>query len=102
MLPTAAQTVRSLTAKRLAAAGTIAFICSPLSRLTATCFEIWAQSICLLRFWLTDRGSATSRANRFSNSVLMRHFCQLVRNWALASSRLGARPLLMMPSLGLT
>ena len=32
----------------------------------------------------------------------MRHFCQLVRNWALASSMLAARPLVMMPSFGLT
>jgi hypothetical protein len=32
----------------------------------------------------------------------MRRFCQLVRNWALASSRLDARPLVMMPCLGLT
>jgi hypothetical protein len=32
----------------------------------------------------------------------VRHFCQLVRNWALAASRLGARPLVVMPSMGLT
>jgi hypothetical protein len=32
----------------------------------------------------------------------MRHFCQLTRNWALASSRLGARPLVVMPSMGFT
>jgi hypothetical protein len=32
----------------------------------------------------------------------MRHFCQLARNWALASSRLGARPLVVMPSMGFT
>ena len=32
----------------------------------------------------------------------MRHFCQLIRNCALAASRLGARPLVVMPSMGLT
>jgi hypothetical protein len=32
----------------------------------------------------------------------LRHFCQLAKNCAFASSIVGARPLVMMPSLGLT
>jgi hypothetical protein len=32
----------------------------------------------------------------------VRHFRQLLRNWAFASSRLGARPLVVMPSMGYT
>jgi hypothetical protein len=32
----------------------------------------------------------------------VRHFRQLLRNCALASSRLGARPLVVMPSMGFT
>ena len=32
----------------------------------------------------------------------MRHFCQLAKNCAFASSMLAARPFVVMPSMGLT
>ena len=78
-------------------AGTIAFICSPLLRLTATYFEIWLSSICLLRLGLRISGFGNFESQPFFELRLTREFCQLVRNCAFASSMLAARPLVTRP-----
>jgi tetratricopeptide (TPR) repeat protein len=66
VLRIAAWTISLLTPKRVAAAGTITFICSPLSRLTATYLAI--------RVWSVSGSSSSwsvgSRANRFQSTAM--------------------------------